>query len=115
MTGTFFPVKGALDPQQRFIADMKVYFCGFGVTMSEQRLDVLTFYSLFHQMSGKAVTQAVRCSFYRNLGVRYSPAHHLFQGTHGQIAAGKLIRRSEGHTSELQSRFDLVCRLLLEK
>src|SRR5699024_11449970 len=25
-----------------------------------------------------------------------------------------LIRRSEEHTSELQSRFDLVCRLLLE-
>src|SRR5699024_1692423 len=24
-------------------------------------------------------------------------------------------RRSEGHTSELQSRFDIVCRLLLEK
>src|SRR5207249_8544148 len=28
-------------------------------------------------------------------------------------AAGR--RRSEEHTSELQSRFDLVCRLLLEK
>src|SRR5438067_10748970 len=28
------------------------------------------------------------------------------------VAAGK---RSEEHTSELQSRFDLVCRLLLEK
>src|SRR5207249_8014010 len=30
---------------------------------------------------------------------------------------GKLVRfeRSEEHTSELQSRFDLVCRLLLEK
>src|SRR5699024_11472889 len=26
-----------------------------------------------------------------------------------------LYRRSEEHTSELQSRFDLVCRLLLEK
>src|SRR5699024_12844580 len=26
-----------------------------------------------------------------------------------------LCRRSEEHTSELQSRFDLVCRLLLEK
>src|SRR5207249_12262027 len=25
------------------------------------------------------------------------------------------VRRSEEHTSELQSRFDLVCRLLLEK
>src|SRR5207249_10758464 len=28
---------------------------------------------------------------------------------------GKLSKRSEEHTSELQSRFDLVCRLLLEK
>src|SRR5699024_11887648 len=27
----------------------------------------------------------------------------------------QLIQRSEEHTSELQSRFDLVCRLLLEK
>src|SRR5699024_11883428 len=26
-----------------------------------------------------------------------------------------LLKRSEEHTSELQSRFDLVCRLLLEK
>src|SRR5207249_8080662 len=30
-------------------------------------------------------------------------------------AADLVMRRSEEHTSELQSRFDLVCRLLLEK
>src|SRR5699024_12052713 len=30
-------------------------------------------------------------------------------------ALDHLIERSEEHTSELQSRFDLVCRLLLEK
>src|SRR5699024_12403148 len=29
--------------------------------------------------------------------------------------AGRYYARSEEHTSELQSRFDLVCRLLLEK
>src|SRR5699024_11298533 len=29
--------------------------------------------------------------------------------------AGAIMARSEEHTSELQSRFDLVCRLLLEK
>src|SRR5437868_12602115 len=29
--------------------------------------------------------------------------------------AQKRLERSEEHTSELQSRFDLVCRLLLEK
>src|SRR5207249_4736226 len=33
---------------------------------------------------------------------------------HGTID-GRLVFRSEEHTSELQSRFDLVCRLLLEK
>src|SRR5699024_11710511 len=32
-----------------------------------------------------------------------------------QCAAECAIFRSEEHTSELQSRFDLVCRLLLEK
>src|SRR5699024_11338405 len=32
----------------------------------------------------------------------------------GHVDHGK-TRRSEEHTSELQSRFDLVCRLLLEK
>src|SRR5438067_10597152 len=34
----------------------------------------------------------------------------------GESCTSKRIRmRSEEHTSELQSRFDLVCRLLLEK
>src|SRR2546428_6452351 len=33
----------------------------------------------------------------------------------GQELAQRLVGRSEEHTSELQSRSDLVCRLLLEK
>src|SRR5699024_12508259 len=37
-------------------------------------------------------------------------AHSLRVDTHETICS-----RSEEHTSELQSRFDLVCRLLLEK
>src|SRR5207249_12056114 len=36
------------------------------------------------------------------------------RGRHGRRCRIHL-RRSEEHTSELQSRFDLVCRLLLEK
>src|SRR5699024_11670106 len=32
-----------------------------------------------------------------------------------EIGYPVVVRRSEEHTSELQSRFDLVCRLLLEK
>src|SRR5699024_11344018 len=33
----------------------------------------------------------------------------------GRIQSEPDVARSEEHTSELQSRFDLVCRLLLEK
>src|SRR2546421_9597319 len=40
----------------------------------------------------------------RRSGERHSETAHLYQMT-----------RSEEHTSELQSRSDLVCRLLLEK
>src|SRR5699024_345327 len=31
----------------------------------------------------------------------------------GVVQSGRALERSEEHTSELQSRFDLVCRLLL--
>src|SRR2546421_10038863 len=34
---------------------------------------------------------------------------------HEAVLGGEDVRRSEEHTSELQSRSDLVCRLLLEK
>src|SRR6266704_6121012 len=36
-------------------------------------------------------------------------------GTHKSWNSARGVFRSEEHTSELQSRFDLVCRLLLEK
>src|SRR5690349_23922833 len=35
--------------------------------------------------------------------------------TNGTVVNGQSVKRSEEHTSELQSRRDLVCRLLLEK
>src|SRR5699024_11234785 len=46
-----------------------------------------------------------------------SPIGELYwEGKHIYINDGKTGElRSEEHTSELQSRFDLVCRLLLEK
>src|SRR3712207_7635657 len=34
---------------------------------------------------------------------------------HASVGAGYIVQRSEEHTSELQSRQYLVCRLLLEK
>src|SRR5699024_12662031 len=48
---------------------------------------------------------------------RHAQDHH--QGHQPEVAhllvVGEAQARSEEHTSELQSRFDLVCRLLLEK
>src|SRR5207249_11165726 len=53
-----------------------------------------------------------------------SPAHPLIAalrparpgaGARARRRARAVLARSEEHTSELQSRFDLVCRLLLEK
>src|SRR5438105_12588827 len=39
--------------------------------------------------------------------------HNVFAGS--RLRDGAVLGRSEEHTSELQSRVDLVCRLLLEK
>src|SRR5438067_6095085 len=48
-------------------------------------------------------------------GGRRSP-DPWFPGRRARARLGIVLRsRSEEHTSELQSRFDLVCRLLLEK
>src|SRR5207249_10027967 len=43
-------------------------------------------------------------------GKNWAPVHHFCEQ-----AELPCLFRSEEHTSELQSRFDLVCRLLLEK
>src|SRR5207249_6015016 len=48
------------------------------------------------------------------LGEVEVPADHLW-GAQTQRSLENFPIRSEEHTSELQSRFDLVCRLLLEK
>src|SRR2546429_4631217 len=52
---------------------------------------------------------------HRGGGERLSVAslarHHQFHSA----GLGRSVRRSEEHTSELQSRLHLVCRLLLEK
>src|SRR5689334_24660246 len=45
------------------------------------------------------------------LGVRARQRQHAGRG----VVAGRGDQRSEEHTSELQSQFHLVCRLLLEK
>src|SRR2546429_9854976 len=42
-------------------------------------------------------------------------AHHAFGQRLPEMRALAVLERSEEHTSELQSRLHLVCRLLLEK
>src|SRR5699024_11578882 len=61
-------------------------------------------------------------SYAMNVETPNKTAYDLLNGDNDCIThteQGDLIasdkRRSEEHTSELQSRFDLVCRLLLEK
>src|SRR5438067_3887739 len=55
---------------------------------------------------GPKPTRAVRCAIERRAR----------QQLRGNASIPQLLpSRSEEHTSELQSRFDLVCRLLLEK
>src|SRR5699024_12533596 len=49
------------------------------------------------------------------VAITHRGAQCSFHGLFGRQGETLLPGRSEEHTSELQSRFDLVCRLLLEK
>src|SRR5712664_244586 len=50
----------------------------------------------------------------RELAERMQLRHHSTVEMVNRLERQQLLRRSEEHTSELQSRSDLVCRLLLE-
>src|SRR2546422_3942245 len=59
-------------------------------------------------------------TLFRSAGLRVGVRAGVHQGIFGEQAdqileRGEWLRRSEEHTSELQSRLHLVCRLLLEK
>src|SRR5204863_7384756 len=55
------------------------------------------------------------CSSCRRCRGGSRPGRPMCSGSKRRRARTALTRRSEEHTSELQSRRDLVCRLLLEK
>src|SRR5438067_8490288 len=55
-------------------------------------------------------------TLFRSAAPRPGPTARLGGRTHRRRTShSRELARSEEHTSELQSRFDLVCRLLLEK
>src|SRR5207249_6437810 len=59
---------------------------------------------------------AQRVARERGFSARWAAARYLQRALWvGRAHTAPSLRRSEEHTSELQSRFDLVCRLLLEK
>src|SRR5437868_11130016 len=58
----------------------------------------------------KKLVIADNCAEYANQIFNNSDAY-----SGSTLIIGAVLFRSEEHTSELQSRFDLVCRLLLEK
>src|SRR5699024_8756000 len=80
--------------------------CGGG-SGGEERGDV----QLADTGEGEAVRGAVDQDALRSGADARDPA----AGAEGGVVLARIGPRSEEHTSELQSRFDLVCRLLLEK
>src|SRR2546429_9830026 len=79
--------------------------------------------SLFFFLNDTATTEIYTLSLHDALPISHQlQQHHVFRevGLQGRIGHGVAAilddhGRSEEHTSELQSRLHLVCRLLLEK
>src|SRR5699024_12711467 len=80
-------------------------------------LPISTSRSAAHRPAGSGDGSARRTWAARGPALRHTPrrrsAAPTATGPHRGARSAR--RRSEEHTSELQSRFDLVCRLLLEK
>src|SRR5699024_11502792 len=62
-------------------------------------------------MSTRETTAQLKSRYFGSVGRKGGSFSSFVTGGSG----GSFASRSEEHTSELQSRFDLVCRLLLEK
>src|SRR5699024_11995502 len=70
------------------------------------------------------MSPAAQSTIARHANLWFSPWLFPYEKCHYRLSSNRTRpgapglghhRRSEEHTSELQSRFDLVCRLLLEK
>src|SRR5690606_40633415 len=73
--------------------------------------------SLSHaaDLSGHTVGNSLACSVVLGAVDTQARGQTLNCSAQGVLRLGQVILRSEEHTSELQSRENLVCRLLLEK
>src|SRR5438105_13902635 len=71
--------------------------------------------SFFFFFNDTATTEIYTLSLHDALPICAGAGHVVAAELHAGGAGGRHQGRSEEHTSELQSRVDLVCRLLLEK
>src|SRR5207249_11119989 len=93
-----------LFPYTTLFRSLHNYFAG-----SSDQKRLLTAIQIFDQLhAGIATVKDQQQTHVRWGGLRQPGEQVAFDGVLRR-------RRSEEHTSELQSRFDLVCRLLLEK
>src|SRR2546428_10099645 len=78
---------------------------------------VLSIYLFFFFFNDTATTEIYTLSLHDALPISVGrlPLRVLFPGAEDRRRVDQHGLRSEEHTSELQSRSDLVCRLLLEK
>src|SRR5690554_7004324 len=97
---------------------------GLSIVPKMDENQFLRWQSLLEERTGMCVAPERRTFLQSNLNVRMRELgyqnmqdyyQHVTTGTTGAIEWNTLVDRSEEHTSELQSRPHLVCRLLLEK
>src|SRR5687768_17997774 len=96
------------------------------VYLKQSFCHIVSYYHFIFFFDDTATTEIYTLSLHDALPI-FEEVAHLFERKRGRRAAGRARRvehreerararqRSEEHTSELQSRLHLVCRLLLEK
>src|SRR5699024_11799384 len=99
--GTILPYSQLLPWLNNYGFDLTQFFS----EMTQSRMGAFAWWDVF-------ISIIVVIGFIMYEGKRKGMSH-LWIPTIATVTVG--VSRSEEHTSELQSRFDLVCRLLLEK
>src|SRR5258706_16106236 len=92
------------------------FFFFFLMIRRPPRSTLFPYTTLFRSVSRRETEAVLRRGRYCVLGVMFQRGHRKRRHGFAQPSAtDRFGRRSEEHTSELQSLTNLVCRLLLEK
>src|SRR5207249_9855936 len=99
--------------------DLHTPLFSFSLIRPPPRSTLFPYTTLFRSPVGRSISSTTPCGGCTACSRSSRPGAQLITGSrngstnwHGTCSTRS---RSEEHTSELQSRFDLVCRLLLEK